>query len=229
MNSGQVPLPLRHSDQNSLAMFLGNDAVVNALQNVEDLPQFTYLWGSRHTGKSHLLSAVSDSLNIKQINHLDLDAAQLLQLDFSAVLPDSLSFLLLDDVDVLAGDEAGELALFNLFNHAKAIGYRLLVTASVHPKSQRWQLPDLVSRLNSGLVLSLEPLKGEPALSRIKNIFETNGISLEAGVYKYLQAHHASTLPELYQLYELVASESLKLKRKVTIPLIKKTMQESVS
>lgn len=229
MKSGQVPLPLSHSAQNNFAVFLGNEAVVNALQNIHDLPQFTYLWGGRHTGKSHLLSAVSGCLDAAEINHLALNAEQLPHLDITAVLPDSLLFLLLDDVDVLAGDEAGERALFNLFNHCKAMACRLLVTAAVHPKSQQWTLPDLVSRLNSGLVLPLEPLKGDLALSRIKNIFEANGISLEAGVYKYLQAHHASTLPELYRLYELVASESLKLKRKVTIPLIKKTMQESVS
>ncbi len=229
MKQDQVPLPLNHLTQNSFALYLGNESVVKSLENPAALPQFTYIWGDAFTGKSHLLAGMNDLLAASEYSHLMLDAEQLQYFDFTAVLPDGLSFVLLDDIDVLAGDREGELALFNLFNYCKSHACQLVVTALVHPKSSLWQLPDLVSRLNSGLVFALETLKGELALSRIKNIFEVNGMPLEEGVYKYLQAHHASTLPDLYQLFELVASESLKLKRKVTIPLIKKTIQESVS
>ncbi len=225
MSQQQATLTFQPIDDQSFDQFIGNDAVVKVLQEPENLPQFCYLYGPKFSGKTHLLAALTGVLQQANIAHFSLAASQLQQHDMTAVLPQNLQFLLVDDVDVLVASEQGELALFNLFNYCKSQSIKLLVSASLHTRDDRWQLPDLVSRLSSGLTLNLEPLKGEQALACLQQQFELNGIPVDAAVLQYLQAHHSSRFTELFKLFVEVAAESLKYKRKVTVPLIKQVLK----
>ncbi|MGJ8664670.1 MAG: HdaA/DnaA family protein, partial [Marinicella sp.] len=158
-----------------------------------------------------------------------LDSLVLKQVDVTSILADDLQFLLLEDVDLLMSDHAGELALFNLFNYCKNNSIKLVVSSLVHPKDNAWQLPDLISRLNSGLTYALEPLNGSDAMTCIAKQFSLNGMTLDKTVIHYLQTHYSSSYPALFRLFLSVSTQSLKLKRKVTVPLIKQAIKDSES
>jgi len=229
MSQQQATLPFSQQSVQNFKQYIGNDSVVETLQQPQNLPQFVYIWGNLYSGKTHLLNALEDYLTEAKIVCLAVDAMYLNQVELVQVLPQGLAYLLLDDVHDLAGEAAAEVALFNLFNHCRAKGVTLVVTASAHSKSTVWQLPDLISRLNSGLTLKVESLQGEMALSCITRQFEINGIPLDSAVVQYLQTHHSSDYAELYRLFLQVSIESLKLKRKVTVPLLKQIMQQQVN
>lgn len=229
MSQQQSTLPFNQQATQNFQHFVGNQAVVETLQNIQSLPQFIYIWGNAYSGKTHLLNALEVFLSEGGADCMAVEALQLAQVDISQVLPDGLDYLLLDGVQVLAGEAGTEVALFNLFNHCKAKGINLVVSASIHNKSAQWQLPDLISRLNSGLSLKLETLQGSAALTCISRQFAVNGIPLERAVIQYLQTHHSSDYAELYRLFLQVSAESLKLKRKVTVPLLKQIMQQQVN
>jgi len=226
MTSKQVPLQLNNSLRYVFVDFIANETAVEALRNFQKLPQFTYLWGDVSSGKTHLLGALEHELRTAQLSNLMLDADMISDKDVFNNIPDNLAFLLLDDVDKLKSDSTFELDLFNMYNLCRSQGTKLLVSSAVSPRSTDWQLPDLKSRLNSGLLLTLESLKGELALECIKRQFFNYGIPLDLTVINYLKTTQNTSYQYLYKLFLYLASESLKLKRKVTIPLVKKAIQD---
>jgi len=229
MSQQQATLPFNQLSAQNFNQYVGNDAVVETLKQPQSLPQFVYIWGATYSGKTHLLNALEDVLIETKLVCLAVDAMYLTQVELVQVLPKGLVYLLLDDIQNLAGEHAAEVALFNLFNHCKANGITLLVSSTIHSKSTVWQLPDLISRLNSGLTLKVKSLQGQMALSCIARQFEINGIPLDPAVIQYLQTHHSSDYTELYRLFLKVSSESLKLKRKVTVPLLKQIIQQQTN
>ncbi len=226
MNQHQATLPFSPLAGVRFSEYLGNESVVDVLKAHQDLPDFVYILGGRFSGKTHLFNAFNHNLK-DESSCFAVDAIYLNEVDLTQVLPSGLEYLLLDDIHELAGDEAAELALFNLFNHCKSQKITLVVFASTHSKSGDWKLPDLISRINSGLSQKLVTLQGDKALSCIVNQFKLNGIPLDGAVVQYLQSYLSSDFAELYSLFLKVSSESLKLKRKVTIPLVKQVIQDS--
>lgn len=227
MNQQQVTLPFSQQTEKSFTQFMGNEAVTKVLSQPESMPGFIYLKGDKFSGKTHVLQSFENELNANETVCFTVDSMQLTEYDLSQILPARTSHLLVDDIHTLAGNASAELALFNLFNHCKSKNIKLMVTAAIHAKSSAWQLPDLISRLNSGLSLKLELLKGQAALQCFVQQFELNGIPLDVAVIQYLQTHHSSDFATLYQLFLTVSAESLKLKRKVTVPLVKQIIHSN--
>lgn len=229
MNQQQATLPFGQRADKDFSQFIGNHKTVETLQHVEQLPAFVYILGDDFSGKTHVLKALESKLNKLNAVNFAVDAKQLTEVDVSQIMPVQTQYLLVDDVDNLSfkisGQKSAEVALFNIFNHCKANHIKLIVTAAIHAKSSQWQLPDLISRLNSGLSLSLEVLQGNEALECFAGLFKLNSIPLDPAVLHYLQTHHSSNFSDLYQLFIQVSVESLKLKRKVTVPLVKQVMQ----
>ena len=225
MTQVQVPLQFFKKDSFTFDEFVGNQSVVDSLTHYEKLPQFTYLWGEKYSGKSHLLVALENRLAINNKIYLSLNAEVLKDHDVISNLPDQLAYLLISDVNMLQSDNTGELALFNIYNWCRSRDCRLIVSANSSPRSGLWQLPDLQSRLNSGLVLAIKPLKGDSALDCISQQFINHGIPLEPSVVNYLKTTQNTSYQYLYPLFLKIAADSLTLKRKVTVPLLKKAIQ----
>ncbi|WP_223788964.1 HdaA/DnaA family protein [Marinicella meishanensis] len=222
----QATLPFTSMVQPTMADFIGHPTVVDALSQPSQLPAFTHIWGPQHTGKTHLLLSLAALLEAHNCPHLLLDGRQIGTMDWAAVLPESMAFLLLDDVGELAGHLDHEIALFNGFNHCRSAHIKLVLSSHIQARDPQWQLPDLRSRLQSGLGFTLAPLQGKQALQCMQQQFHLNGIKLDPAVMQYVQAHHRRSYPELYQLFSRLATASLALKRKVTVPLVKQVMQE---
>ncbi len=220
----QAALPFENRAIFDFNNFLGNESIKSTLQNAINLPGFCYIYGDKYTGKTHLLSALAQLLKDSSQHYLQFSGSNLRNVELISIIPSELDFILIDDVSDLATDDEGEVALFKVFNHCKSHQIKLVVSGRLHPKDGVWKLPDLVSRLNSGLILALEALKGDLAFICLQKQFDFNGIPIDEAVQHFLKTRFSNSYPKLYHLYLKIAVESLQQKRKVTVPLVKSLM-----
>lgn len=195
---------------------LGNEALVAALKS--PLPAFTYLQGPKASGKSHLLKAMESESD----HGLRIQAKQMQLMPMEHALPENVKVVWVDDIDALQGNRTDEVLAFNLFNHCRSHDIKLLFTASCSPRDAGWVLPDLRSRLNSGQLLVLKPLVGQAALTVFSQQLESQGLNLTEDVVQYVANHWPSDFPSLHRAIQQIITLTLKEKRKVTIPLLKK-------
>ena len=155
MSSSQIPLALKPPRRPRFDNFIAgpNQAVVDTLANGLEPGQWYFLAGPPGSGRSHLLSACFAGLVQRGLGcrYLALGATA------SWPLLDQADgdFVLLDDIDTLAGDQDGERALFNALN--RWLAQRSTVLMSGIGRSG-FELPDLVSRLGQAVRLTLKPL-----------------------------------------------------------------------
>lgn len=226
MSKPQLPLQLKFTESAGFSDFMGHQDVVSSLQNYRDLPSFCYLWGTASAGKSHLLSAYSRHRQQQDEAGAVFSAEVMLDTDISELMQPQWSFMVIDDIHIVAGDPLGERHLFNLFNNCRAAQVPLLVAAQISPRHPDWQLPDLRSRLQSGLTLELTVLKGQQALHLFKRQFKDHGIPADDNVLKYIAGHHATDYASLNDLLQKLSALSLRDKRKITVPYVKHVMAE---
>ena len=222
-HSKQVPLDLVSVPSQDFEHFILADegaAVVSALKG--RLPDFSYVWGIQGTGKTHGLNACRHWQERQMVKSMMVSAEQMKSVPIENILPTDLQLLLVDDVDVLQGNRDDETLAFNLYNHCKANGVTLIYSASVSPRSDNWCLPDLKSRLNAGQILPLEVLSGPKATLLFEKQLVEKGIAFDSAVIPYVEKHLSSDYPSLCQLLKIIETETLKEKRRLTVPLLKK-------
>ncbi len=194
----------------------GNEALVAALR--APLPAFTFLQGPSGSGKSHLLKAMESETD----HGLRVSATQMRLMPLEQAIPAGVAVVWVDDIDDLQGQREDEVLAFNLFNHCRSHDIKLVFTATCSPRDAAWVLPDLRSRLNSGQLLVLKPLVGQPALAVFSQQLESQGLNLTEDVIQYVTNHWPSDFPTLHHAIQQIITLTLKEKRKVTIPLLKK-------
>ena len=198
-------------------------APVSAVGTV--LRDFVWLCGAKGAGCSHLLQAVCHGAG-----QLGLQA---FYLDFSAhrgLSPDVLQgmenvpILCLDAIDLLAGDQEWELALFSLYNRMAERQTPLLVAAHSSPAQQPFQLADLKSRMQSAAVFELELLSDEDKAKALQLRAHKRGFELSDDVAAYLVSHSERSMSALSEVLQKLDQHSLETKRRVTVPLLKALM-----
>ena len=155
----QQALAIKINDKNDFATFeLGSNGVTVELLKKAVLSfnnEFYFVCGPHGSGKTHLLEALYqlDSSIKENSFFLDMNTAKNLG---SFVLDINLPKLtILDNVDVIAGDDEFELALFALFNrwYDKREG-TLIVTSSESFDKIPFNKVDLNTRMSSASALS---------------------------------------------------------------------------
>ena len=140
-----------------------NQAAVQKLQSDVDHPvqqalpyhQLTYLWGASGVGCTHLLQAMCYQADRTGQTAVYLPLREGLTLTPAALAGlETLTWVCLDDIDAIAGDPNWERAVFHLYNRLYEQAHRLVVTAKMSPSEIPIQLPDLKSRLISGVTFS---------------------------------------------------------------------------
>jgi chromosomal replication initiation ATPase DnaA len=128
-----------------------------------------YIWSDVGMGKTHLLSAIANAAagrRVLLLNTADLAVeferarrmqaeADLCQYVMAADL------LLLDDIQLCAGDEALQRGLFVFLDHLERRQRVVVVSAAAAPAELRGVESRLLSRLQSGVTVQLQP--AEPA------------------------------------------------------------------
>lgn len=127
----------------------------------------------------------------------------------------------IDDLQAIAGRDDWELALFNLYNRARAAGCRLLLAADRGPTALPVRLADLGSRLAWGLSFQLQPLSDDDKLGLLQRQAERRGLELSGEAARYILDRHSRDLPSLLALLERLDQASLAEQRRLTLPFVR--------
>lgn len=195
---------------------------VKSLTTPQPLDWFIYLWGAQGVGASHLLQACcrqyADGDGVAF--YLSLDEV----IDYGPEVFESMEtvdLLCLDNLEAIAGKSDWEQALFHLFNRLRDQGKRLLVACHHSPAEISVVLPDLLSRLRSGLCFHLQPLSDADKCRALQQRAQTRGFELNDEAAQYIISRHQRDTTTLFEALDILDQASLMAQRKLTIPFIK--------
>lgn len=237
MNIEQLPLAIRLPDTTSFASFYPgeNGATFEALRDfvlakgeLQAEPQHHscfYLYGEPGSGCSHLLQAACHAVLEQQQMAMYFSLRDLVAQP-PAVLDglEAMQLVALDDLGAIAGNSDWEIGLFHFYNRCRDSGVKLLFGAKKKPQDLSVRLPDLVSRLAWGGVHAVKSLSDKDKRELLQQRAKARGFELSDEVVNYLFNRCSRALPELIEILDKLDRDSIKLKRKVTIPFVKQSL-----
>jgi DnaA-homolog protein len=226
----QIPLALRLDDEATFSNFIAGEANAALLSHLsqdcfDDLERFLWIAGGKGSGRTHLLQALCH-----RAADIPLTCAYIPLESYAELHPgileglDAMDLVCLDDADTVAGMPAWENALFNLYNQLTESGCRLVIAAAQTPVATHWQLPDLASRMQAGLVYPLRALDDEGKLLALRARARSRGFELPQEVASYLLMHVDRDLSNLVGVLQKLDELSLEKKRRITVPLLKELL-----
>lgn len=231
----QLILDLAWDPLPPFAGFLAGDnaAVVAQLREQAWPGAPVYLWGPAGSGKTQLLHELQARAAAAGQRAQWFDAATPLPWE----LADDVALVLLDAVDLLGADQ--QHAAFTLFVEAAT---RVGAGSEQSPASARLgvqfvscgRLPpvdlavreDLRTRLGWGPVHAVQPLAEAGTRDALQQEARRRGIVLGAEVLDYILARFARDLKSLMHLLHRLDGFALAEKRAVTVPLLKRMLNE---
>lgn len=222
----QLPLALRLNPRATFETFVAgpNGAALDWLRGLTEDAEapIALLWGPPCSGRSHLLQAACHAADLagRRCAYVPLGLLG----DAAVPLLESLEDLdlaCLDDVDLLAGDDAGERAAFALCNRLRDAGASLLASSGAPPAELAIALPDLRSRLGWGPVFQLRELDDEAKLGVLGRRAGELGFELTEDAGRYLLTRSRRGLAELLELLDGIDRAALAAQRRVTVPFLR--------
>lgn len=224
MSQLALPVGLKDSALFSTYAEAGNEQAVAALRALQPGQVGVPLWlcGPAAAGKTHLLQAACA--------HLTQQGGRSMYLGAGAESPrhpdlllglETMDLVALDDVHLLAGDDAWERRLFNLCNELAANHGRLLLAAGGTPRSVPFNLPDLKSRLVAGLSFQLRPLDEQGCVVALGLHAQRRGLELPEAAATYLLRRVSRDMTSLCDWLAALDSAALVAQRRLTIPFIR--------
>ena len=201
-----------------------NQALLSVLTTDKEEP-FLYIWGNASSGLSHLLQASCNQATAEGRLAIYVPLAERAQ--FAPEIlegAESLSLVCIDDIESMAGDEEWEAALFTAFNVMRQSGTQLIVAGHMAAQQLDIQLPDLHSRLQSGLLFQLNELSDEDKLSALQLRAKQRGLDLPAAVGEFIILRAERNFSTLMHILDELDHSSLQQQRKLTVPLVKSTL-----
>jgi DnaA family protein len=217
----QLTLSLKLRDDATFAnFFVGENGPLLECLRDPQVP-FFYLWGAKGVGKTHVLQA---SCHLARSMYLSLAERDILPMNIFDGF-ENLHLLCLDDIEAAMGDAAWEEALFHCYNRARDNHVKVIVASSRPPKLLACGLPDLQSRLLSGVSFEMKALSDADLLSALLMRAKNRGIFLGEDVAQFLLRHYPRNMQDLYNILNKLDNASLEAKRKITIPFVKQVLQ----
>lgn len=222
----QLALPLQLADYAVFASFwpAGNETLVAYLQKLADEGKGPGCWlsGEAAGGKTHLLQAVCERQGDRAM-YLPLG---LLQEAGPAVLAGAAlrPLICVDDIDVAAGREDWEHALFDMFNRIADSGGILVVASSATVRESGFKLPDLVSRFAQLTPFQLKPLNEKERLRALQLRARHRGLELPDETARFMLNRSRRDMASLYGLLDRLDAEALRAQRRLTVPFVRNVL-----
>jgi DnaA family protein len=212
----QLPLDIRPLPAPGLAQIVAgpNAEALDALRALVGgrLAEPVYLWGGAQAGKSLLLAAAAEALDVSCLAGHDV------------AWPATPGAIVLDSVHLLSGP--AQIEAFDHFNRNRSAGLAWLAGGNDAPAA----LPlrqDLRTRLGWGLIYQLKPLSDEDKRLAMQQYAAARGFDLPATVSDYLLTRHSRDLGHLLAVIEALDRFSLVTQRPVTLPLLKTLLPQA--
>jgi DnaA family protein len=181
-----------------------------------------WIYGTRGTGRSHLLQAACAAAGDAGLAAAYLPLAQVRD-DGAQRLDgfEQLDLVALDDVEAVAGDPAFEAALFRLYNGLAEHRGGLAVAGAGSPAGTAIRLPDLASRLGASEVHRLEPLPEAEQPDALRRRAECRGLELPDETLAFLTRRAPRDFATLCRMLDALDIESLAAQRRLTVPFVR--------
>lgn len=188
--------------------------------------QLIYFYSPPGNGRSHLLEGCCRIASNLHLTNLYLPLSNLSHLT-PAIFDDleKLHLVCIDDLEGIAGNVVWEEAFFDFFNRMFDAKKRLIISASRSPQHLGLTLPDLESRLISGVIYSLTPLTEDEKIEALKIRAQEQGLLLADDVAQFIIRRCPRDLGSLFFALEKLDKASLAAQRKLTIPFAKEVLQ----
>lgn len=237
MDAKQLPLGIRLRDTSVFASYFAgrNESVVNALAalsarraGANDGPTCVWVHGTASVGKTHMLQAMCARAHSNGETAAYLPLREVAQLG-GEILSGYGQFALvcLDDGEAVAGDASWERALFRLHQELDEQGGRLVMSAAAPPAALPFKLADLASRLNGGVVLTLQPLDEQEQLAALQLRAQLRGCELPEETGQFLLRRLPRNMTALCTFLDELDVASLVAQRRLTVPFVKAVMKSA--
>ena len=221
----QMILPFEDRVDHEVESFIVASSNQHAFDWIGRWPDWPFtalvLVGPAGSGKTHLASLWQG--NSKAVS-VDLATVGI---ERAAALTAGREPILVEDCDRLLDETQAERTLLQLYNLAKVAGSRLLLTARRPPSQWRLQLPDLESRLNSAMVVAIDPADDGLLRKVAVKLFEDKQVEVKEELFAYLLSRCERTVSSVAQAVETLNTVSKERLRPITVPMAREVLFQS--
>ena len=132
------------------------------------------------------------------------------------------NILVIEDIESMSDIE--QIQAFSIFNNCKENGKKLFITGSNSPNNMGLR-SDLASRLSWGIVYQIKALTDNEKKLALLNHSKQKGMSSNVKVIDYCMKNLKRDLHYLIATLDALDNWSLKTKKPMTIPLLKKLLE----
>lgn len=193
----------------------------------DDMRKFAYLSGAEGSGLSHLLQAACQTSPLSRAPEgLYLPLRELKGFPPDQVLEGlaSANMVCIDDLDQVSDHDDWQIPLFNFFNDCRDSGCRLVIAAHKSVDNLGVTLPDLSSRLKSGVSLHLPNYDDADQRRLLQHRANRRGLYLSNEAANFLLTRLPRDTATLMSALDNLDKASLQEQRRLTLPFVKATL-----
>ncbi len=230
-NPTQLIFPFQVNQKASFASFFCSPDNIELMSRLADLvasknADELIINGAEGSGKSFLMQAICNELSSsgKQFAFIPMNKAINMGVEIFQNLA-SLNAVCIDDLQLILSREEWETALFNLINECQQSNCSLILSFGGNQSLEDiTQLPDLLSRIKRMEFMKLQAVQDEFLNQALDFVSQQLDINLEKAELEFLLKHQTREFSILVDNLISLDKQAASLKRKITIPLIKETL-----
>lgn len=223
----QLSLSIKLDDQATFSNFFAPRSSNQHLASMllqDESQQVAMIVGNSGVGLSHLLQAACQPSPFARVNNaIYLPLADLQQYPPEQVLDglQASTLVCLDDLQTVSDKTDWQTPLFNFFNECKQSRTRMIFASHKLPEDMGILLPDLASRLTSGLIHRLIDFDDDDLRRLLQFRSNLRGMYMSDEVAKFLLTRLPRDTQTLMDALENIDSASLREQRRLTTPFVK--------
>ena len=221
----QIPINFGFYLKKTLGNFIvgNNQDLYKSLISVGDTSQLILIYGSKSSGKSHISEAMmhlklNDCIQINQNTNFD-----------DILLSDYYDLVVIDDIDKIISNQRAEELLFTLIDNQILHKKSSVITSTLDIKDCNITLRYLISRLQSDKIFNINDLNDEDKIKLMMFYCTERGIEVPKKVINYIINNCSRDLYFLCAFIKTIDKASLSMKKRITIPFIKKAISKLAS
>ena len=230
-NPTQLIFPFQVNQKASFDSFFCSPDNIELMSRLTDLASSEntdelIINGAEGSGKSFLMQAICNELSSsgKQFAFIPMNKAINMGVEIFQNLA-SLNAVCIDDLQLILFREGWETALFNLINECQQSNCSLILSFGGNQSLEDiTQLPDLLSRIKRMEFMKLQAVQDEFLNQALDFVSQQLDINLEKAELEFLLKHQTREFSLLVDNLMVLDKQAASLKRKITIPLIKETL-----
>ncbi|MDB9907892.1 DnaA/Hda family protein [Gammaproteobacteria bacterium] len=230
-NPTQLIFPFQVNQKASFASFFCSPDNIELMSRLADLvasknADELIINGVEGSGKSFLMQAICNELSSsgQQFAFIPMNKAINMGVEIFQNLA-SLNAVCIDDLQLILSREEWETALFNLINECQQSNCSLILSFGGNQSLEDiTQLPDLLSRIKRMEFMKLQAVQDEFLNQALDFVSQQLDINLEKAELEFLLKHQTREFSLLVDNLMVLDKQAASLKRKITIPLIKETL-----